>query len=1519
MLAPGNFLTKFLSASQPPDLSTTYNVWSCVADMDVVGASDESVPNIAAYWARLMSLIHFYAATKPVVLAESVVCQVVRCADIALKLYLRLNKMNRPATEPIAAFLGVSTEVSNDIQLESPFVCRTDGISEIPDSVIQFLTSASVFTRGVTMKIDKMCKLALTLAIFEARTAVTSELFDFVEPLQKCCGCLTDEEILAAKGDGKLGEGVVWRENVTDEFMKEAALVIGAMRLVVGMECLERTQFDERSFEDVMPKWMMASRRIDYDFEMNEMMFVMFCMLGKINVSKIDMNGLSEKMDARMILFYGLYVNITTPYLEEFDKHEIGWLKGKIRRLREELNLVLVTRDKGDVESCKILLAQKACLDQLTDSRLHRIVRALLTEVDVVDETTFSIDVVGSAMLFNAVTKKNEADPLLVSGILKRVLEKLKEITKPEDENCIFCDTVPFGGGYEDALSQAPLPYKNTDFLTEEPIPIGVVCAWMTHLCMAWCVPSDEETVSVLVDISLCWYANGANNGRLVNVLKNVISSLESLRMKAQNMRHVVVLQNPETRRQCLMSLDRNIMVKYDVMIVVLGMLVKEFDTECLQLLYKQYQDEVLTVAVQLDYTAQITILEMLLPLCETKSNISLAGALLSQHSEELFALLGRKALDYPLSVLPLFGGKGYAAPEIKAFIENLPEFPMFIHRDFVHVIDALLVPLAITFHSDYNIARSTCIHTEWDESKGECDRPCTNEVNLWQRTQDSKLCNKRYGEDVSGFRCYTCASEDGCVCEICANKCHYEHDIVYVGPVSGRCVCGAKCIASNEEVNAEAKVGAGEEQKVPLDVMNNLLVSLFERLLACSLNEPTKVVFTSRLSTVMRDWMVQGLPTVIEKPKIVLRSRPGGKKLVDATEFVRCLNQGNSAGHIGAHSVCSPLELACIAGPEKDFLVISSGNKMTAYSVETGEPVAMFETETCGVQLCTCPYDPSVFAHVSLQALTIFVICASGFELVYEVSLMLDTIDSNALVLSVAWVPMELLHIAVICNRFVKIYDLTVDRVSPFSCYLIEDGDSVTSCVFTTLEDDVYALVALESGKIAIERTSEKDGPVTLSTFASIDGLPRAMVISVDTEGDLLFITGPGCDLYACRLSNVLAPVQGIAMCRIKLGSTYAGPFVCIFHTSSHFFFLSPSTHQMIMVEFTDKSFVLYPFDNTTLLDTETFSLSEKESAILSFIVIDNELVIISAVTGKLMRFKHGGNDVGGNNDSNIVAPANFWTQSRPTTNDISVSHCDRRRNQYTFGSRFIFDNSSQPKELRLKSTDPKQCIVGLKVTVGAGGPTHRPPWLKINGRKAVVSESRSYMLPLFLEEVCSGDDVRLEFGSNGGLDINCDDILVFVLDKDKLPTKCGNSQPYDWLTDANNVFEWTIDEDRDELCDVRKCIPWLISDTSADVDENTLERLIRVIYTHPSGSQNARSMVCALVHDRDAAILVWSRVLKSVIVERKIHRDLWTLVWRDIALLPVDMQADIGTCIWENDPVVGGPFSVVAAFFSR
>jgi hypothetical protein len=179
----------------------------------------------------------------------------------------------------------------------------------------------------------------------------------------------------------------------------------------------------------------------------------------------------------------------------------------------------------------------------------------------------------------------------------------------------------------------------------------------------------------------------------------------------------------------------------------------------------------------------------------------------------------------------------------------------------------------------------------------------------------------------------------------------------------------------------------------------------------------------------------------------------------------------------------------------------------------------------------------------------------------------MLEELGRHIFVNSVWWVPNSVLVLAVVCNAFVKVYDVPTDVFCPYLNFSPSDEDFFTSAVLTMRDEEPIGIFGMGSGRIAIESIfyDGSSGPRPLTNFLNIGSIPGMPSISASEESGLFFLTAHDSPMYVCRTSDLIAGQPRFVRIDLSLRLSWTF-FGC---QNGRHFFINPYRGILMAVEF--------------------------------------------------------------------------------------------------------------------------------------------------------------------------------------------------------------------------------------------------------------------------------------------------------------------------------------------------------------
>lgn len=1170
--------------------------------------------------------------------------------------------------------------------------------------------------------------------------------------------------------------------------------------------------------------------------------------------------------------------------------------------------------------------------------------------------------------------------------------------------------------------------------------------------------PSTDEMIDIYIDLSLHLLLNSANRSYLRDfLLGEMPSNFGEKRNQKRKEYALKAIESEDNRIETLKAISV-VFDDSDTIIETIQFLLKNNDGKSLCELYQLNSKVPQAILTKFSTDVQLTILDVFINQDSSVVIAYmhlLLSAYINPNEDEynkdkscLLQILCKRALEHPKIISSLFSVLQLDAPTAGEIINILPQFSGDISPKFAHLLQSLLslLPLyPVELKTEPTIRPH--IETAWedDESTGREDKDAkTNQpIDIWHFHGKPQNCLK---DDIGekAFFCYTCNpnnTTNNPICQNCAELCHMGHDLVLACSATflSNCACGSKCIACG---NHDSFPDLPQEEKTASNLFDSAILNMF-------LNLSKSKIGIHQLSNELLSSLTTNSNLPIDDIDLSTFQAssslyPFSYRFIPLSDTCKILNVGdfisNAANENNTHFTrriaISPFHLMELAGPVSENLIVCCGNKLYSYefsltpekenpSTNSPEPpnppeqtansneqqtrssiggiidpnsfkqLHQFNIDHNGLQMAIFPIDPSVIAVASLHHVSVLTVNHNGsFAHTTDIELMLDDLGSEIFVNSISWVPNQMMFLAVVCNTFVKIYDILTDSFSPVAYYVPPNDTFFSSVKFISYNENSYALFGLSSGRIAIREvcgTANDTSPEGIRTTNYIEfphKISQMPIISVSEEGDLIFISSYNDkSIHTIRISALIDKVYGdgnnkqLNMYNIDLGpdrKVYS--FVFIGNNGTTHYFENPFTGALLSVDFnTQTSSFDVSYLNKEIENSSTSCLFEGKMKSLSNILINSILYSISPKSGKLTymlrslsadeeeeenevnntKTENEDNEIDDENivfsddsesepnldlsendsenitlppeNENITVPASFWLNSQIATQDINITspHCDGDLNRLLSGSRYIFYNGLKHKNILIQSTNPNQLIVGFRLTLGQ--PPHRSPWIKINGRKQTTTPHRSFMLPLKPSEVKPKAINKIELGGNGSLDINCDYLDAFVIDKSAFPKNYDYlTTQYDWFNFGTSLFDFVDkkvstkkirSQKSNKLLDLMNICSYALggNNPNFNLNEQQLREVIRIMYTRPNATEMSRRIIVKLVKDKEKATAIWANEIMKMIDEKAIAKEAWALLWRDLSLLPPQFLDEISSRIWSTENIVDGAFPVITAFMTK
>ncbi|KAL3677862.1 hypothetical protein R1sor_020818 [Riccia sorocarpa] len=392
-------------------------------------------------------------------------------------------------------------------------------------------------------------------------------------------------------------------------------------------------------------------------------------------------------------------------------------------------------------------------------------------------------------------------------------------------------------------------------------------------------------------------------------------------------------------------------------------------------------------------------------------------------------------------------------------------------------------------------------------------------------------------------YFCYTCdlTVSKGC-CSVCARVCHRGHKVVYSRLSRFFCDCGAGgvrgssclCLKPRKYVSPTSSLPAassnGSEPFLPIggnppqsesdsDVEEDDILD-GEGTYKVSLTEPEQNEMLSFLTELDVEGQVLSLcqrllaqlnmgqkVSVRKDEEVVLGGEKVLKTKADILQLKRAYKSGSldmkiKAEYSNARDLKSHLTSGSIV---KSLLTISSrgrlaageGDKVTIFDVGQliGQPTATTVTVDKTtvkplsknavrfelVQLAFNSANESYLAVAGFEDCQVFTVNPRG-EVTDRLAVELSLQDSH--IRRVAWVPGSQVQLMVVTNRFLKIYDLSQDKIAPIHYFTVLEDTIADACLVSIGQGQLVALVLSQQGVLYSQRvrSGADSGPCILT-----------------------------------------------------------------------------------------------------------------------------------------------------------------------------------------------------------------------------------------------------------------------------------------------------------------------------------------------------------------------------------------------------------------------------------------------------
>jgi E3 ubiquitin-protein ligase UBR4 len=404
-------------------------------------------------------------------------------------------------------------------------------------------------------------------------------------------------------------------------------------------------------------------------------------------------------------------------------------------------------------------------------------------------------------------------------------------------------------------------------------------------------------------------------------------------------------------------------------------------------------------------------------------------------------------------------------------------------------------------------------------------------------------------------YFCYTCdlTVSKGC-CSVCARVCHRGHRVVYSRSSRFFCDCGAggvrgsscqclkprKFTGHGEPTTSAVGNATGFQTFVPyqdeVDPVADSCSDLDDELTSdasdCSFKLSIPKELQDDLQVILQELRVESqiveicsklLPGVISRredshlkdKRVILGAEKRVHYTTDLFQLKKAFKSGSldlkikadypNSRELKLHLSSGSLAKSLLSASVRGKLAVGEGDKVAIFDIgqligqSTVTPVTADKTNIKPlsknmvrfeiVHLMFNPLVESYLAVVGYEECQVLTVNSRG-EVTDRLAIELALID-GAYVRKVEWVPGSQVQLMVASNKFVKIYDLSQDNISPVHYFTLENDRIVDTALLPASMGNVILLVLSEAGLLyKFEVTMEGDvGARTLTDLIAVEG----------------------------------------------------------------------------------------------------------------------------------------------------------------------------------------------------------------------------------------------------------------------------------------------------------------------------------------------------------------------------------------------------------------------------------------------
>lgn len=549
--------------------------------------------------------------------------------------------------------------------------------------------------------------------------------------------------------------------------------------------------------------------------------------------------------------------------------------------------------------------------------------------------------------------------------------------------------------------------------------------------------------------------------------------------------------------------------------------------------------------------------------------------------------------------------------------------------------------------------------------------------------------------------------------------------------------------------------------------------------------------------------------------------------------------------------------------------LMVSDGSMVKV--VSNMKFIADFRLPSRITGLCACDLDPSIVAVASND--NVFILSFDG-QTIKQTHVVQYMYEGETTVINIEWVPMMPMLLAVTTSRFVKIFNIPDDCVSPKIC-LMPHEKPISSCTFCIINDIPTAFISSTDGETAkITITEDLRGPQNFNFPQS--SMLEALMLSNSISSDLMFTSGKDFILISRPSDSencVKLPIPG---CRMAT------------------FCAAIPNHENILL-FRDRNAIFA----VEVADDKIYVSSIQDT--VSGIAVDGDTIIAVMSDGKIATLGEGAPKVivkpempempaESYPEERVKVPATFWINSKESQYEPTISRQEDFLDRAPGGEGSQIRVSVTPVNVTLRATEGTK-VVGFQVKKASSNGVI----IIIGERKVTITDRipRTHMIALKPQEAASTVTISVR-----------SDREICVV---SFTTFCSELQDMGTADDSTSVSRRSVVPSSDSTCS--QAIIAEMCACALPPHQKAPKFLFELAYKSQKVSTAAQIALSKCDTTKEDFTEAEKEALQSGTQPN-------ARLWRDIAISCIEGDVDVPPSIWDGQKTV---HSLFVAFMTK